>query len=152
GRFNNLTFNGAGGSFTINANADVNAQTTSNFTITAGTVTTLASSVQNIAGNWSNAGTFNPGASSAINVGGNAGGNAWSNSGTFNASTSTVNFNTTTAGTRTLTGALTGSNKFYALTFSGSPSTAIYTFGSTAADVANNFTISGLNTVTAPSS
>jgi hypothetical protein len=151
GKFNNLTFNGVGGSFSFTANADVTNNTNANFTITAGTVTTPAGHVLNIAGNWSNTGTFNAGTGSSINVGGNAGANAWSNSGTFNASTSTVTFNATTAGTRTLTGAMTGTNKFYALTFAGSPSTAIYTFGASPADVANNFTISGANTVVAPS-
>ena len=62
-----------------------------------------------------------------------------------------MNFNSAVAGTRTLFGAMTSTNRFYNITFSGTSSAVIYTFGVTPADVANNFTISGANTVTAPS-
>ncbi len=55
--YNNLTFNGSGGSFTHDNTLDING----NLTITAGT---LNSNGQNItlAGNWSNSGTYTSGA------------------------------------------------------------------------------------------
>jgi hypothetical protein len=137
-RFNNLTFNGLGGSWTINANADA----VNNFTVTTGTVTTPASHMLTIGGSWTNSGTYNAGAASTINVASN-----WANNGTFSANTSTVVMNATTTG-KTLSGSMTGGNKFYALNFNGSG--GAWSFGANSADVANNFTIT-LGTVTAPS-
>src|SRR5579872_2812960 len=72
------------------------------------------------------------------------GGN-WVNNGSFNAESGTVLFNATTTG-NTLSGAMTGSNKFYALTFNGSG--GAWSFSNNA-DVGNNFTITA-GTVTAP--
>ncbi len=118
-KFNNLTFNGSGGAWSFGTNA---ADVDNNFTITAGTVTAPSSTLQ-VAGNWSNSGIFT------------------NNSGT-------VVMNATSTG-NTLSGSMTGSNKFYNLTFNGSG--GAWSFGSSAADAGNNFTIT-TGTVTAPSS
>ncbi len=76
-----------------------------------------------------------------VNMGGN-----WTNNGTFTANASTVNFNSGVAG-KTLTGNMTGSDKFNNLIFNGA---GTWTFGSASADVGGNFTIT-TGTVTAPS-
>ncbi|MCD6011750.1 MAG: hypothetical protein K0Q79_1612 [Flavipsychrobacter sp.] len=118
-KFYNLTFNGTGGAWSFGSNS---ADIGNNFTITTGTVTAPSSTLQ-VAGNWSNSGTFT------------------NNSGT-------VTMNATSTG-KTLSGSMTGSNKFHNLTFNGSG--GAWSFGSTAADVGNNFTIT-TGTVTAASS
>ncbi len=118
-KFYNLTFNGSGGAWSFGTTA---ADVANNLTITAGTVTAPSSTLQ-VTGNWSNSGTFT------------------NNSGT-------IVMNATTTG-KTLSGTMTGTSKFYNLTFNGSG--GAWTFGSSAADVENNFTITA-GTVTAPSS
>ncbi len=94
-----------------------------NLTITAGTLDVTASNF-------------------AISDGGN-----WTNSDTFNSRAGLVTFSAIGTG-HTLSGAMTGANKFYTLTFNGSG--GAWSFGANAADVADNFTIT-LGTVTAPS-
>lgn len=118
-KFYNLTFNGSGGAWSFGSTA---ADVANNLTLTAGTVTAPSSTLQ-VTGNWSNSGSFT------------------NNSGT-------VVMNATTSG-KTLSGTMTGSSKFYNLTFNGSG--GAWSFGSSAADVENNFTITA-GTVTAPSS
>ncbi len=71
----------------------------------------------------------------------------WANNGTFTANASTVNFNSGVAG-KTLTGNMTGSDKFNNLTFNNAAGT--WTFAGNSADVGGNFTITA-GTVTAPS-
>ncbi|MBX2906592.1 MAG: Ig-like domain-containing protein [Taibaiella sp.] len=77
-----------------------------------------------------------------VSIGGN-----YTNSGTFTRATSTMNFTSTSAG-NTLSGAMTGGNAFYNLTFNGVG--GAWTFGGNSAEVANTFTITN-GTVTAPS-
>ena len=134
-KFNNLTFTG-GGSWTVNNNADCNG----NFTISSGTVTTPASNILNITGTMSNSGTFNPGASSAVNVSSN-----WANPGTFIANTSTVTMNGVSTGL-TLSGNMTGSNRFNLLVFNGTGGG--WTMSNNV-DVFSNMTITA-GTVTTP--
>lgn len=117
-KFNNLIFNGSGGAWSFGSTAaDVGS-----VTITAGTVTAPSTTLQ-VAGSWSNSGTF-------TNNGG------------------TVVMNSTNTG-NTLSGSMTGSNGFNVLTFNGSGGT--WTFSSNSADVSSNFTITN-GTVTGPSS
>lgn len=68
----------------------------------------------------------------------------WQNDGTFTANTSQVTFTSTSTG-RTLAGAMTGSNEFYNLTFSGSGGG--WTF-SAAVETGNDFTLN-IGTITA---
>ncbi len=117
-KFNNLTFNGIGGSWTFPANADLNG----NFTITNGSVTAPSSTLK-VGGNWSNGGSF-------TNNGG------------------TLVMTATTTG-KTLTGSMTGSDKFNSLTFDGVG--GAWSFGANAADVNGTLTITN-GTVTGPSS
>jgi len=77
----------------------------------------------------------------------NAGGN-WTNNGTFTSENGVV-YMTGTATGLTLSGSMTGSNKFYNLVFLGG-STAAWSFGANDAEVGNTFNIS-TGTVTAPS-
>ncbi|MDB5229164.1 MAG: hypothetical protein JWN78_3357, partial [Bacteroidota bacterium] len=74
-------------------------------------------------------------------------GGSWTNQGTFSAGTATVTFNSTTTG-KTLTGNLSGSSKFYNLTFNGTG--GAWAFFSSPCDVGSNFTITN-GAVTAPS-
>ncbi|MEI6462307.1 MAG: hypothetical protein WCO33_01400 [bacterium] len=88
--FNNLTFNGVGGSWTL---SNIPTTVSSNLTITAGTLTAP---------------------STTLTIGGN-----YSNSGTFTNNSGTVTFNSTSGG-KTLTGTLNGTSSFNNLTFNGS--------------------------------
>ncbi len=88
-KFNNLTFNGAGTTFSFGSIA---AEVLGNFTITAGTVTAP---------------------SSTLNISG-----SYSNSGTFTANGGTVIMDATVAG-KTLSGTMTSPSNFNILTFSG---------------------------------
>jgi hypothetical protein len=88
----NLELNASGGVVTPTAAVDVN----NNFTITAGTYDTVNLSDY------------------PLTIGGN-----YSNSGTFTARNATVTFDATDTG-NTLSGTMTGSSSFYALTFNGS--------------------------------
>jgi hypothetical protein len=80
--YNDLTFNGSGGSWTFNAALDVNGS----FTVTAGTVA-LGSNGVTVAGNWTNAGsvttsgtvTFDGGAAQTLITGGTGPGNDFQN-------------------------------------------------------------------------
>ena len=88
GRFANLIFNGSGGAWSFSADAE----TSRNFTITAGTVTAP---------------------SGTLTIGGD-----YSNSGTFTNNSGLVKFSTTTTG-HTLAGTMTSGSKFNNLTFDG---------------------------------
>lgn len=114
------------------------------FTNDAGATAQVGTNTVTITGNMSNAGTLTCG-TGILNVGGN-----WSSTGTFTSGTGTVNMNATGVG-RTLSGSMTGANKFYNLTFASA--TGAWSFGADAADVQNNFTItsSAAGGVTAPS-
>src|SRR5262249_22710563 len=118
GKFNNLTFNGLGGSWSFGG---TDCDVANNFTINQGTVT-APSSTLTVGGSWSN------------------------NTGTFTNNSGTVLMNGTTAGL-TLSGAMTGSNKFNILTFNGIG--GAWSFSANSADVGSNFTITN-GTVTAP--
>lgn len=133
--FNNITFNGT--TYTFSSNADA----TGNFTTAVGSTTSLLNAgTYNIGGNVANSGTLNSGTTTTMNVGGN-----WSNLGSFSSSTGTVNMNG--SGSNSLSGLMTGANKFNVLSFSG---TGAWTFGSSNADVASNLTINS-GDVTGPS-
>jgi hypothetical protein len=196
-KFNNLTFNGIGGSWTLSSSVDL----AGNFTITNGSVTAPSNNLK-VAGNWSNSGSFSNnggnvimnaasgslslsgsmtgvngfnnltfnGSSAAWSFGSNAADvsgdfsilagtvtapsstltvtGSWSNtSGAFTNNGGTVLLNAT--GAASLSGTMTGSSKFNNLTFNGVGGT--WSFGSSAADLAGDFTITN-GTVTAPSS
>ncbi len=115
-----------------------------NFTNDLGATAEVGGNTVTITGNMTNAGTLTS-AAGTLNVGGN-----WSNTGTFTSGTGTVNMNATGTG-RTLSGSMTGGNKFYNLTFNSA--TGDWSFGANAADVENNFTITttAVGGVTAPS-
>lgn len=114
------------------------------FTNDLGATAQVGGNTVSITGNVSNAGTLTCGAGT-LNVGGN-----WSNTGTFTCGTGAVNMNASGVG-RTLSGSMTGTNKFYNLTFNSA--TGDWSFGANAADVENNFTITttAAGGVTAPS-
>ncbi|MFI5252756.1 MAG: hypothetical protein ACHQQQ_10035, partial [Bacteroidota bacterium] len=114
--FTGIIFNGIGGGWTFNSPADVSG----NFTITNGAVTAPSGNL-NIAGSYSNAGTF-------TNNGG------------------TVTFTSVATG-KTLSGSMTSANAFNNVTFNGiGGAWAI----SSDADVNGNFTVTN-GSVTAPS-
>jgi hypothetical protein len=122
--YHNVAFNKTANTFVLaGAIFTDTANSGGNLTIMAGTLDVTASNF-------------------AITDGGN-----WTNSDTFNARAGMVTFNAIGAG-HTLSGAMTGSNKFYTLTFNGVG--GAWSFGGNSADVADNFTITN-GTVTAPS-
>ena len=137
-RFNNLTFNGVGGSWQFVNPADI----AGNLTLTNGSFVSGFTNL-NVLGNVSIAAgnTLNSGAGIVYNVGGN-----WTNLGTFGASTGTVNMNG--AGAYTISGNITGGSRFYNLTFNNAG--GAWSFGSSNAEVANQFIITA-GSVTAPS-
>jgi hypothetical protein len=122
-KFNNLTFNNAAGAWSFGAAA---GEVANDLTITAGTVT-APSTTLTVTGNYSNSGTF------AHNNG-------------------LVLFNAGDTG-NTLGGTMTGTSKFYDLTFNNAA--GAWSFGAAAGEVANDFTITNTETVgnglTAPS-
>ncbi len=101
------------------------------------TTTTLSGDFTNNAG-----ATFTCAGANPVNVAG-----SWINNGSFNAGSSTVAMNAS-VGTVTLSGNMTGANKFNILTFSGA---GTKDFGANAADVTGALTISA-GTILAPSS
>jgi small nuclear ribonucleoprotein (snRNP)-like protein len=123
--FYNLTFDGVSGAWTLLPESGYLVTVANNFTITNGTVTSVASP------GW-------------LTVSGN-----YSNSGTFTHNSGTVRFDATDSG-NTLAGTLSSTSKFYNLTFSGSGGAWSFT-SNPAVEVANNFTISN-GTVTSTSS
>jgi hypothetical protein len=112
------------------------------FTNDAGATATVGTATLSVGGNVSNAGTLNAGANT-INVGGN-----WANTGTFNAGTGTVVFNSAAIG-RTITGNLTGTNKFNNLRFNNAAGG--WSFAGNSADVGGNLTITAASSLTLPS-
>ncbi|HUD20551.1 MAG TPA: LamG-like jellyroll fold domain-containing protein [Candidatus Saccharimonadales bacterium] len=100
--FNILVFNGSGGAWSFGANS---ATTSSDLTITAGTVTAP---------------------STTLSIGGN-----YSNSGTFTHNSGTVTMSATTTG-HTLAGTMTTTSAFYNLTFDDGGAGADWTFNNNA--------------------
>jgi hypothetical protein len=134
-KFYNLIFNGTGGNWMISDNIDMAL----NFTILAGTVTTITNHILNVWGNWSNSGIFVAGATSKLYIGSIVGGN-WNNvGGIFTASTCTVNMVGTIAGL-TISGNMTGGSKFNILNFNGVNGSWTFSSGDNT-DVAGTFTI-----------
>ncbi|MBL7691775.1 MAG: hypothetical protein JNM41_09275, partial [Flavipsychrobacter sp.] len=126
--------------FTLGSNIVIG----NDFTNDLGATTNTGANTVTITGNMTNAGTLTAGANT-ISVGGN-----WSNTGTFTCGTGTVNMNAAGVG-RTLSGSMTGANKFYNLTFNNAA--GAWSFGANAADVENDFTMTttAVGGVTAPS-
>jgi trimeric autotransporter adhesin len=117
-----------------------NSNTTSTLTVVISpsvTTTSIANDFTNDA-----SATFVCAGANTINVAGN-----WTNNGTFTAGTGTVAFFAPDAG-NTLNGSMTGSNKFNNLTFNNG--SGAWSFGANAADIGAAFTITS-GTVTAPS-
>lgn len=123
--YHHVAFNKTGNTFSLQSGGLTTdtANSGGNVTITAGTLDTTTNNY-------------------AISIGGN-----YSNSDTFSAHSGTVTFTATGTG-HTISGNLTGSNKFNNLTFNGSG--GAWSFGANSADVGADMTIT-LGTVTAPS-
>ncbi len=122
GKFYNLTFNGSGGAWSFTSNPAV--EVANDFTITLGTVTSTSNAL-------------------GLTISGN-----YSNSGTFTNNSGTIIFNATDSG-NTIAGTLSGTSKFYDLTFNGVAGAWSFT-SNPAVEVADDFTITN-GTVTSTS-
>ncbi|GAA4468491.1 hypothetical protein GCM10023093_26180 [Nemorincola caseinilytica] len=141
GRAGTVTFNGTGVQ-NIGVNGGTSYPNFYNLTNSNTTNVLNLNSNVNLAGSMTiNAGgTVNAG-SSTMTVGGN-----WTNNGTFTAGTGTVNFNSTPS--HSVTGIMTGANKFNNLTCSSATPSVISFSGNV--EVAGNLTMSGTGTFSAP--